>query len=314
MIDWSCLSFLVFGTGTFGVDPDESTAFRMLDLYRERGGNVIDTARCYPPTHQGRSEAIVGRWLKSRACRDEFLISSKGGHPPMDQLGQPRLSREELKHDLELSRKALGVDCIDLYWLHRDDLNRPVEELLQTLEDFREQGWIRHYGASNFSVARLKEAAELAVARRGWAGFSASQPMACLGGSYRKPMDIPLLEVFDAEGDRYHRECGMPLMPYTAQAVGFYEKFVRLGAEHPLLRDHPFNTLRCRRIAKQLMMLSKQTGHTVSALVLAWWRSKPYPVYPLIGCRTPDQLEASLLANEVTADVVKLISGVDEHA
>lgn len=92
-------------------------------IQSERGGWMIDSARCYPPNQQGLSEQIVGRWLKARGCRDEFMISTKGGHSPIDRMNQPRLSREELNHDIELSRQALDID---LYWLHCDDRSRPV--------------------------------------------------------------------------------------------------------------------------------------------------------------------------------------------
>ncbi|MDF7822590.1 aldo/keto reductase [Pontiellaceae bacterium B12227] len=303
-------TFLVLGSGTFGLSPDEATAFQMMDFYRERGGRVLDTARCYPPPNEGLSEEIIGRWLKARGCRDDFLISTKGGHPPMDQLNRPRLSAEELTHDIEKSRLALGVDCIDLYWLHRDDETRPVEELLHTGENFRERGWVRHYGASNFSVTRLKEAAAVAM-KNGWEGFSANQPMACIGGRFRKPMEIPLLTVLDEVGERYHRETGLPLMPYTSQAAGYYEKVVRLGTDHPSLAEHPFNTEGCNRIAGKLKALSDASGHSVSALVLALWKTKDYPVYPLIGCRTMEQLDDCFQSLEVDLHTIHQLSLMD---
>lgn len=302
--------FLILGSGTFGLSPDETTAWRMMDRYRERGARILDTARCYPPPRQGLSEEIIGRWLKARGCRDEFLVSTKGGHPPMDQLDRPRLGADELTHDIEASRRALGLDCIDLYWLHRDVENRPVEELLQTLEGFRERGWIKQYGASNFTPARLREAAAVA-AQNGWEGFSASQPMGCIGGRFRQPMEIPLLTVLDEEGERFHRQTGLPLMPYTSQAAGYYEKAARLGADHPSLAGHPFNTDGCNRIAGRLKQLSEESGYSVSALVLAWWKTKDYPVYPLIGCRTLAQLDDCFGADEVGAEVLAQLLSIN---
>jgi aryl-alcohol dehydrogenase-like predicted oxidoreductase len=310
MINVPADAFLVLGSGTFGTDPEEATAFRMMDFYRERGGRILDTARCYPPPKQGLSEEIIGRWLKARGCRDDFLISTKGGHPPMEQLDRPRLSIAELTHDIELSRKALGIDCIDLYWLHRDDESRSVEELLQTLEMFRGRGWIRQYGASNFSIARLKEAAD-AAEKNDWQGFAASQPMACIGGRFRKPMEIPLLTVLDEEGEQFHQETNLPLMPYTSQAAGYYEKAIRLGTDHPSLAAHPFNTDGCNRIAAQLATLSEESGHSISALVLAWWKTKPYPAYPLIGCRTLAQLEDCFQALEVGQATIDQLALLD---
>jgi len=147
----------------------------------------IGTARVYSDWisgETGRSENLIGRWLKSRGCREQMQISTKGGHPPMDQLTRVRMGKAELIHDIDLSRKALGIDTIDLYWLHRNDPNQPGGQLLGMLESFREKGWIAAYGASNFSTQRLEKAHRYAQ-EQGITGFSASQPMACLGVQFR---------------------------------------------------------------------------------------------------------------------------------
>lgn len=287
---------LSLGTATYGAEPDETTAFAMMDRYLEAGGNQLDTARVYSdwiPGEIGRSENLIGRWLKSRKCRDRMMIATKGGHPPMDQMDRVRMGKAELIHDIDLSRKALGVDQIDLYWLHRDDLNQPVEQLLDTLESFRDKGWIAAYGGSNFATARLEEAWRFAQ-DQGIPGFVASQPMACLGAQYRKPLGIPLLEKLDEAGEAFHARTGTALFPYSSQANGYYEKVARWGADSEKLKDHPFNTPENHAIAARLIALSAESGHSVSALTLAWWRTKPYTVYPVIGCRTLAQLEDSL--------------------
>lgn len=315
MVEWRNISFPVLGTASFGVDPDEESALRMLDRFMEHGGNAIDTARCYSdwiPGEKGRSESLLGRWIRSRRNRDSVFISTKGGHPPMDDFSRPRLSRPELTADLEASRRALGMECIDLYWLHRDDTSRPVEELLETLEFFQEKGWIRYYGASNFSALRLREAAVVSE-ENGWQGFSGNQPMGCMGSRFRKPMDIPLLTVLDDPMEQFHLETGMVLFPYTSQAAGYYEKAVRLGPDHPSLADHPFNTPGCRRIADELKQLSRESGHSVSALVLAWWKTKPYDVHPLVGCRTAAQLEDSFRCLTVNDDTLSCLAALDVH-
>ena len=74
--------------------------------------------------------------------------------------------------------------------------------------------------------------------------------------------------------------------------------------------DNPFNTQGNNRIARRLIRLSEKTGWSVSALTLAWWRTKPYQVYPLIGCRTLEQFDDSLAAldvDESTLEVLKTI-------
>jgi aryl-alcohol dehydrogenase-like predicted oxidoreductase len=299
-------SFLILGTANYGVTSDEVTSFALLDAYLELGGNMIDTARCYSdwvPGETGRSENLIGRWLKARGCREHVLISTKGGHPPMDDFSTVRMSRAQLMADVEASRRALGVDTIDLYWLHRDDINQPVEALLETLELFREKGWIERYGASNFSTKRLESARVLAQ-HNNWLGFSANQPMGCLGARYREPMEIPLLEVIDDAMETFHATHQLPLFPYTAQAVGYYEKVDRLGHEHPSLSSHPFNTPHCNQIAKQLGTLARNTNSSISALVLAWWRTKPFDVHPIVGCRTLQQLKDSFGSLDISNETI----------
>ncbi len=305
---------LSLGTATYGVDPDEATSFTMLDCFAEAGGNQLDTARVYSdwvPGETGRSEKLLGRWLKSRGCRERMLIATKGGHPPMDNMTRVRMNEAELIHDIDLSRKALGIDMIDLYWLHRDDINQPVGHLLETLESFREKGWIAAYGGSNFSTARLEEAQRFAQ-DQGIPGFVASQPMACLGAQYRKPLEIPLLEKLDESGEAFLARSGTLLFPYSSQATGYYEKVALWGAESEKLKDHPFNTPGNNTIAARLVALSTESDYSVSTLTLAWWRTKPYTVHPIIGCRTMEQLDDSLDSLKVDEATLQILASIED--
>ncbi|RPJ35471.1 MAG: aldo/keto reductase [Verrucomicrobiaceae bacterium] len=296
-------SFLCLGTATYGAEPDEAASYDMLDAYVALGGNVIDTARIYSdwiPGEKSRSEKLIGRWLKKSGRRDDLIIATKGGHPDMDDFSKVRMSRAELTADVEASRRALGIDTIDIYWLHRDDALQPAECLLEILESFREKGWIRHYGGSNFTARRLREAAA-AAARMRIPGFCASQPLGCLGARHRKPLELPLLEKLDDAAEAFHEESQLPVFPYTSQATGYFDKVHRLGRDAASLRDHPFHTPGNLEIAARLSKLSAESGYPVSVLTLAWWRTKPYPVHPIIGCRTRAQLDDSFAALAVDA-------------
>jgi len=304
---------LSLGTATYGAEPDESTAFAMMDRFLDAGGNQLDTARVYSdwiPGETGRSEKLIGHWLESRDCREQMMIATKGGHPPMDQMGRVRMSEAELIHDIDLSRKALKVDTIDLYWLHRDDRNQSIGQLLNVLESFREKGWISAYGGSNFSTSRLEAAYQFAQKQK-IPGFVASQPMACLGAQYRKPLDIPLLEKLDEAGEAFHARTNMALFPYSSQANGYYEKVARWGAESENLKGHPFNTSGNNAIATRMIALSAESGYSVSTLTLAWWRTKSYPIHPIIGCRTMEQLEDSLDSLKVDDETLQALASVD---
>ena len=89
---------------------------------------------------------------KHRGRRDDLVIMTKGGHPKMDTMNISRMSKEDMEYDLNLSLKALGIDCIDIYFYHRDDLSQPVSDLIGVMESFVKQGKIRYYGCSNWTT------------------------------------------------------------------------------------------------------------------------------------------------------------------
>ena len=170
---------LALGTDYFGTTVSRDVCMELMDHYLEAGGNVIDTAEayaCWIPGGEHQSEKVIGEWLRERGVRDQIVLSTKGAHPKLESMDVPRLSKAELQADLDSSLQRLGVECIDLYWLHRDSPGYPVEEILQSLEGFRKAGKIKHAGFSNWRQSRAEEA-RLAAERLGVEGFVASQNM-----------------------------------------------------------------------------------------------------------------------------------------
>src|SRR5690606_3513631 len=98
----------------------------------------------------GASERTLGEWMRAHGNRRELVLGTKGGHPPLDRMEEYRGSRECLERDLSESLERLGVDYVDVYWLHRDDPTREVGEMIETLAGFVRDGRIRSYGASNW--------------------------------------------------------------------------------------------------------------------------------------------------------------------
>src|SRR6516164_6600027 len=112
------ISRLGLGTANAGLAWDGADAFKILDRYLERGGNLIDTARVYSDWVKpeiGRSERVIGDWIRRRGRHDDVVIMTKGGHPQLESMSVSRLSKEEVELDLDLSLKALSVDRIDIY-------------------------------------------------------------------------------------------------------------------------------------------------------------------------------------------------------
>ena len=145
---------------TFGFQCDEDTSVSILDRASEGGISFIDTADVYPlggglPT-AGRTEEILGRWLKHK--RDRFIVATKCtgamGLNPWDQGG----SRKHILDAIDASLRRLDTDYVDLYQLHSPDLSTPIDETLGALDDVVRSGKARYVGCSNFLAYQVARA------------------------------------------------------------------------------------------------------------------------------------------------------------
>lgn len=312
------LSNLCLGTGSFGAGIDEKTAFAILDAYTQAGGNFLDTANVYCrwiPGLKNCSEEIIGKWLRQRKAYSQVVVATKGGHYDFQNPAQPRVERKAVQRDLEESLKTLGVDCIDFYWLHRDDPSRPAEEVLEFLEDFRKEGKIRYYGGSNFTLDRLKEYGKAAAAMgaQGFSAVSNQWSLARKNWEADTAGDKTLVAVDQAEYD-WHRETGMPLIPFTSTASGFFDKLRAacpqvkdgklLGSEAELGLPEQVKAFylneRNLKIYEELASLSRETGHSVFTLSLAYLLNQPFQVIPVSAVSRLEQLSGLLEASELS--------------
>ena len=146
------LSKIGLGTGRFGTVVSEETSFEMLDLFYENGGNVIDTARNYyewVENGRGKSEQTIGKWMAKRGVRDKVYISTKCGVRNEGKTFYMNLSKENLLEECKQSLEALQTDYIDIYLLHRDEPDRLVEEIMETLQVVQEVGKVKTIGVCN---------------------------------------------------------------------------------------------------------------------------------------------------------------------
>ncbi|MES2464429.1 MAG: aldo/keto reductase, partial [Armatimonadota bacterium] len=173
------VSTLCLGVADMGTKIPWETARQMLNTFEASGGNFFDTARVYAewvPGGRHASEKALGRWLKERGNRDRVVVATKGAHPDLATMHIPRMSPEEIAADVDGSLSDLQTDRIDLWYLHRDDTARPVEEILETLWTLVDAGKIRHIGCSNWTLERM-EAANTYATSKGRPGFVANQPL-----------------------------------------------------------------------------------------------------------------------------------------
>lgn len=284
------VSRLVLGTAWLGVRQSEIEAHALLDAYIEAGGNFIDTARAYSdwvPGETGRSERILGDWLRNRpGLRDRVVIATKGMHAVPTEPLVKRVNRTEARRDLEASLRYLRRDCVELYWLHRDDPSVPVEEIVDFMQAFVREGKVRFLGVSNWQRDRL--AAANAFARRlGLTPFCASQTLFHAGcWTLPPPQDAGLVRI-DPAYHRWHAAEGLPLIPYSTQAQGFFSR-PTVGV--------PTATPANLQLARHLATLAADQGVTINALALAYTWHQPFPVFPIVGPNTRTQLDDSLTA------------------
>lgn len=267
------VSQICLGSAEFGLKTDRAETFRLLDTFIARGGTFVDTAHCYSdwvPGEASRSEKVIGQWLEERGNRSRIVLATKGGidfHKP----GNPvSLSEKDLDDDIGESLENLRTGTIDLYWLHRDEPSRGVDEIVRTLDRNVRRGRIRHLGCSNWRPERIAAANAFARAN-GLSPFVASQVEWSLARMFKPetPFDASL-PFMDPPTYRWHAATRFPAVAFSSQARGFFSVLHRHGeaALPERLRTHCLNE-RTRRAYERLTKLSAQTGETVEALCLA---------------------------------------------
>lgn len=287
------VSALCLGGNRLGGELDQDQSFALLDAFVAAGGNFVDTAHVYadwrPEVERSCSEKTIGRWRAARGLRDEVLVATKVAHPVLGHSERTRLDRASLRQDVAEARENLRLDRLDLVYLHRDDPARDVAGILGALEELRAEGSILHYGASNWTTPRLREASDVAR-RNGWDGFRANQAEWSL--AVRNPGTAAAdLVAMDAGMIGWHRETGVAAIPYSAQAQGYFDKPAAGATRGPAARAYDSAVNRAR--GERLAVLAARHGVTPTQAMLALFRLAGFPVVPVVGCRTAGQIAAS---------------------
>lgn len=293
---------LALGTAGFGTGVPADIAYQLLDAYVDDGGNHIDTAHDYAswvPAGAGASERTIGEWLRRSGARARVLLATKGG---CTQNGKKCIRRDILRRELSTSLERLGVENVDLYWLHRDDPAVPVDEILQWVEELRREKKFVISGASNWSAERLAEAQARAQALK-IPGFSASQSGWNLAAIEPNPFPTGDARFVQASDEAWHMETGFPLVAWEAQAGGFFSGAYATGQKPSSSRAntvsaHYANPGNFRRLAAA-QEIAAARGVTANQVALAWMRHQAFPVISIIGPRSLEQLADSMKARSI---------------
>ena len=299
------VSTLCLGTMYFGTKVDEKTSFRLLDEYVEAGGTFIDTANCYAFWIEGgvgdESEALIGRWLKSRGNRDKLTIATKVGCRP-GYAGAPfsdglqGLRRDVIIKDVEDSLKRLGVETIDLYYTHQDDRTVPLEETLGALEHLVGSGKVRHIGCSNMAAWRIQQAKTVSEAQN-FPSYCCAQ----LRHTFLPGDDTGVQLSINEEHLDYASTHEFSLLAYSPLLQGAYTRKDRPVPDEFLKPGYQ------TRLAT-LYKIADEVEATPNQVVLAWMLQGQPSVVPLIAASTPEQLEENLGATRVTLTEKQLAS------
>jgi aryl-alcohol dehydrogenase (NADP+) len=292
---------LCLGGNVFGWTADEPKSFAILDAFVAQGGNAIDTADGYSywvPGHSGgESETVIGRWLKQRGRRDDVLVCTKVGWWEK----RKGLKRANIIDGCEESLQRLGVETIDLYWLHRDDEQTQADEYLGALDALVKTGKVRAVGASNFGAARFGAALEES-ARSGKVRFAAQQPEYSL---LNREIEKDLMPLCVREG--------VAITPYYPLASGFLTgkyrtsadktKSVRGGGAVKHLEG------KGKPVLAALDAVAARHDATCAQVALAWVMAQPAIAAPIASATSVAQITELMGALEVeltAADLAEL--------
>jgi aryl-alcohol dehydrogenase-like predicted oxidoreductase len=302
------VSELWLGAMTFGEDwgwgAPEATCERMLDLYLDRGGNVVDTADWYT---NGASEEMLGRIVGDR--RDRLVLSTKYSINlrPEDPNGGGN-HRRRLVEAVDGSLRRLRTDRIDVLWVHFLDELTPVEETMRALDDQVRLGKVLYVAASDwpaFEVARANTMAEL----RDWSPFVALQTQYSL-----------LERTSERELLRMAQRMGISVVAWSPLAKGLLSgKYLAADGAGRVTTTLGSASMdpRTEAIVRETVAVAEELGATPSQVAIAWLLARRPPVLPIVGATSEAQLEENLgaLDLQLTAEQAGRLDAVSaiEH-
>ena len=313
------VSVIALGTMTWGEQNSEAEAFAQMDLAVDLGVNFFDTAEMYPVATRaetyGRTEEIIGKWLRSRDPGRRVMVATKvigpGRSYPYIRAGASRLNRAHISAALESSLKRLRRDHVDLYQLHWPDRalgafgaldyrpdpeaeETPLEETLEALGDLVKAGKARAVGVSNETPWGVMRYLALSEAGKGPRMASIQNPYSFLNRSF----ETRLAEVALRE------DC--PLLAYAPLAAGTLTGKYLNGKRPPGARltlwpeNSRYQGPRAEAAVAAYLDLARRHGLDPAQMAIAFVTSRPFLGAAIIGATDPDQLRTNIAAAEIT--------------
>ena len=320
------VSDICMGTMTFGNQADEATSHRILDMSFDAGINFYDTAENYPvppsPEWAGRTEEIVGRWMKTKP-RDAIIMATKVSGPSHGWLkssqrsGMTALDRHNITRAIEASLKRLGTDYVDLYQTHWPDHGTGYEETMRALDDLIGAGKVRILGCSNETTWGLMKS--LATSENeGLARYETIQNNFSMNNRR-----------FEDELAAACRHEGVSLIPYSPIAGGVlsgkyqdgarpegarFSNYLNIGGRQAMMAQRYVNDKSLASTARYAA-LAAEAGMSLVTLATAWSKQHDFVASTIVGATTAEQVPDILAAANVTlsAEVMKAVDAVSKE-
>lgn len=331
------VSSLCLGTMTFGEQNTEAEGHAQMDYVFDHGVNFLDAAELYPiPSNretQGRTERIIGTWLKARGNRDKAVVATKVvGRTDMDWFregGEPgKLTRAQIEFAVDRSLRNLQTDYIDLYQIHWPDRivsgfgsnptqwidvppaedETPIEETLEAMADLVKAGKVRHVGLSNESAWGTMNYVKASEHRQ-------LPRVASIQNAYsliNRTFEVNLAEVALREN--------VGLLAYSSLAQGYLTGKYRNGALPAGARKTLFDSLKryekpgTTAAVDDYVGLAREVGLDPAQMALAFARTRSFMTSVIIGATRMDQLETDVASAEITLgeDVLQKINEIHQ--
>jgi aryl-alcohol dehydrogenase-like predicted oxidoreductase len=288
------VSELCLGTMTFGEDwgwgSSKEESRQVYDAFLEAGGNFIDTANIYT---NGTSEALLGEFMTGH--RDRIVLATKYTNAaPGNDPNAAGNHRKSMMRAVEASLQRLKTDYIDLYWLHIWDQITPIEEVMRAFDDLVRQGKILYAGVSDMPawlVAKANTLAEL----RDWSSFIGLQIEYSLIERTPERELLPMAAELGLGVTAWSPLAGGVLTGKQLEPGG--AKDSRQGSE--MMRQFLKSDAREEAIAREVVAVARECGHSPAQVALAWLRQRSQPVIPIIGARKLAQVKDNLACIDV---------------
>ncbi|WP_339416262.1 MULTISPECIES: aldo/keto reductase [unclassified Pseudomonas] len=286
------VSALTLGTMMFGEQTNTEDSLRIIDKAWDQGINFIDTADVYTG---GRSEEIVGDAITRQ--RQDWIVASKVGFGPPDGLpNRSGLSRKHIFNALEASLTRLDTDYLDIYYLHREDHNTPLDVTVSAIGDLIRQGKVRYWGLSNYRGWRIAEVIRMAE-RLGVNKPVISQPLYNIVNRQAEVEQITAAAAY-----------GLGVVPYSPLARGVLsgkyapdvapEVGSRAARQDKRILETEWRS-ESLRIAQQIQQYTQGRGVGIIEFAIAWVLNNSAVSSAIVGPRTEAQWDAYIGALDV---------------